>query len=204
MENIIESIEHEKYVINIYQDDNPMNPREWDNLGTMVCFHPRYDLGDKKYGFYDADELLEYLKENKAIQLPLYLYDHSGISISTNRNYPFNNVWDSGQVGIIFVTYEQIKKEWGWKYITKERINKVINCLVNEVNVYDDYLRGNVYGYIVNCKYCGESIDLYWGFYGSNWKENGLLDQAYTKCDCEFSQQLAFPELSIDYISEEA
>ena len=37
-----------KYELKIEQDTDPMNPRtDWDNLGTMVCFHNRYDLGDK-------------------------------------------------------------------------------------------------------------------------------------------------------------
>ncbi len=35
------------YRLKIYQDDNTDSPRSWDNLGTMICFHRRYNLGDK-------------------------------------------------------------------------------------------------------------------------------------------------------------
>jgi len=36
-----------KFELKIEQDTDPMNPRtDWDNLGTMVCFHKLYDLGD--------------------------------------------------------------------------------------------------------------------------------------------------------------
>ena len=34
------------YTIAIDYDSDPSNPREWDNFGTMVCFHRRYALGD--------------------------------------------------------------------------------------------------------------------------------------------------------------
>lgn len=26
--------------VKIESDDNPTSPRDWDNLGTMVCWHP--------------------------------------------------------------------------------------------------------------------------------------------------------------------
>mgnify|MGYP003341339394 FL=1 len=36
------------YELEIEQDDNGYNPRtEWDNVTTMLCFHKRYNLGDK-------------------------------------------------------------------------------------------------------------------------------------------------------------
>jgi hypothetical protein len=48
MEVIYEEKRH-GLTIKIYQDDcdENQNPRHWDNLGTMVCFHRRYELGDK-------------------------------------------------------------------------------------------------------------------------------------------------------------
>ena len=35
-------------LVRIKRDDYPQNPREWDNLGTMVCGHRRYCLGDEQ------------------------------------------------------------------------------------------------------------------------------------------------------------
>ena len=48
MDNLIKRVENEKVVLSIYFDSCPTNPREWDNLGTMVCGHRRYDLGDEQ------------------------------------------------------------------------------------------------------------------------------------------------------------
>ena len=39
------------YRLRIEYDDMPVNPRtDYDNFGKMVCWHSRYDLGDK-HGF---------------------------------------------------------------------------------------------------------------------------------------------------------
>lgn len=34
--------------IRIEQDTTPESPREWSNLGTMACWHGRYNLGDEQ------------------------------------------------------------------------------------------------------------------------------------------------------------
>jgi len=69
----------------------------------------------------------------------LYLYDHSGITISTS---PFDCNWDSGQIGFIFVSKHKIKKEG----IDE---TKVEEYLKREVETYDQYLTGEVYCYEV-------------------------------------------------------
>jgi hypothetical protein len=47
----MQSIHEEKYKdykIQVFIDEDPPNPRkEFDNFGHMICFHRRYDLGDK-------------------------------------------------------------------------------------------------------------------------------------------------------------
>jgi hypothetical protein len=57
--------------------------------------------------------------------------------------------WDSGQVGFIYVSREKVREEYGWKVITKKREEKIVEILRDEVKTYDQYLTGDVYGYIV-------------------------------------------------------
>ena len=48
----MDTIEYKGYKINIEQESDPLNPREEDfdcNIGTLVAFHKRYDLGDKTH-----------------------------------------------------------------------------------------------------------------------------------------------------------
>ena len=146
------------YKIQIYQDENPMNPRENDNLGKMACFHNRYVLGDKHN--MSIDDVKTIADDEMFISLPLYLYDHSGITMNTTG---FSCPWDSGQVGIIFVSKEQARKEYGWKNITKTRYRLIETYLENEVITYDDYLRGNAYGFTVKGPGGDDSC---WGFLG--------------------------------------
>ncbi len=173
----IETVEYKGYTINIYSDDtggSENDPRGWDNLGIMSCFHRRYDLGDKHN--LSVEELKEIVNRKDVIALPLFLYDHSGISMSTGRNYPFNDRWDSGQVGYIYVDYEIIRKEYSVKHVSKQLREKVEKILEQEVKTYNQYLTGDIYGYvIVNDR--GEDKDSCWGFFG----QEGIKD-AISEC----------------------
>lgn len=168
-DNLVHQETYKDFDIEIYQDTDPMSPRDWDNLGTMYCFHKRYRLGDR-HG-YCIQELNDLVKRKDVVSLPLYLYDHSGITMSTR---PFSCPWDSGQVGYIFVRYEKLRESFGTKRITKKVIKNALECLESEVSVYNDYLIGNVYGYIV--KRNGGNVDSCWGYIGEyDGKDYGAL-----------------------------
>ena len=170
-------------VLKIIQDDDPESPREWDNNGWMVCFHKNYILGDKhdyrSDSFNSWDELQAKIKEDHDVVaiLPLYLYDHSGITISTGS---FSCPWDSGQVGFIVATRENLKA--GGHNVDELDVDKVEAWLRGEVDTYDQYLRGDIYGFRYYGKPCptcdnkGEVTDSCWGFFGSDPLENGMMD----------------------------
>jgi hypothetical protein len=155
--------------VRIERDDSPTNPREWDNLGTMACWHRRYNLGDAKPYEDDPQTYVQNLRENHGehLILPLYLLDHSGITMSTT---PFPCPWDSGQVGLIHMSYERIAAEYG--STTPEAIGKARQRLLGEVSEYDAYLRGEVYGYVIEDQLIdsdgdvveADQIDSCWGF----------------------------------------
>lgn len=152
--------------VEIYQDDFPMNPRtEFDNCTTMICFHNRYDLGDSDHGlssedFSGWDEIEEYIrKELGAVAiLPLYLYDHSGVTISTS---PFSCPWDSGRIGFIFITPEQVRAAFGNN--PPENLVKVLEA---DVATYDQYLTGDIWGYSIIETATGEVLESCGGFFG--------------------------------------
>lgn len=147
----------------IEQEEFPEDPRSWDNIGTMLCFNRCYQLGDcntnreselqlaeicRKHGKSDeeidemtfAEEVQFILDQDDVCGLPLWLYDHSGISISTRCSY----LWDNSFVGLIFVEKDFclaqtcLKDEEDWKAKAKE-------ALEGEVKTYSDFLEGNVY-----------------------------------------------------------
>lgn len=163
---ILQTIQYNGKTINIKSDDYSESPREWDNLGTMICFHGRYNLGDEHkfnpedYNSFDEmEKAVE--KQFDAVVLPLYLYDHSGITISTS---PFSCTWDSGQLGFIAISKEKARNCYRWEVITKKRKELLTTYLEHEVKNYDQYLRGEVFGFeILNSD--GEVEERGLGFY---------------------------------------
>ena len=157
------------YTIEIEQDTMAESPREWDNLGTMVCFHGGYDLGDKHnydhqdYLGWDEMEADIVRRENVGVILPLYLYDHSGITIATT---PFSCPWDSGQIGFIFVSKEKMREEYGYKRVSQDLKKRVAEFLRLEVETYDKYLTGDVYFYRITNTKTDEQIDSCGGYFG--------------------------------------
>jgi hypothetical protein len=149
------------YKIEIVQDDMSDSPRNCDNLGTMACWQRRCNLGDNVK--YSHEELERIYNSKEYICLPLYLYEHSGMTMNT---IGFSCPWDSGQVGIIFVSKAKAKEEYNWKVITKERENTIKRYLKAEVEIYDQFLTGEVYGYQITNIKSGEMTDSCYGFYG--------------------------------------
>jgi hypothetical protein len=81
------------------------------------------------------------------------------------RTHSFNDRWDSGRVGFIYATRKDILDNWGGKKLTKDLRQKAHDLLVAEVQDYDDYLTGNVYGYVLEDE-DGEELWSCWGYAG--------------------------------------
>lgn len=102
-----------------------------------------------------------------AVFLPVYLYDHGGLAVSTK---PFHCPWDSGQVGFIYVSNKDVAKEFEG-VSGEEALKKARDNLINEVGIYNMYLQGLVYGFTVESESdeeSGKSFDPIssWGLYG--------------------------------------
>ena len=175
----------------IYQNsESHLNPREWDNLGTIAYKHRSYILGEEKIddpiewledmlnkdrSYKHNEDRLEELEElffEQYIALPLYLYDHSGITMKTT---PFSCRWDSGKVGYIYVSKEAVRKEYCVKRISAKLRERVLNILEGEIEVFDQCITGDVYGFRVEDS-AGKIIDSCCGFFGRNWDTNGIKD----------------------------
>jgi hypothetical protein len=83
--------------------------------------------------------------------------------------------WDSGQVGVIFDTAET-RKQCGLENATERDIE---NALREEVRIYDEYLRGQVYSFIV-IDADGEHVDSCSGFLGGLEYVRSVANEAAT------------------------
>lgn len=156
---LIETLEHKGFKVEIHHDDDPISPRDDENLTTLACWHRRYNLGDKKIEYMTEEEVRESVPDILVI-IPLYLYDHSGITMNTTG---FTCGFDSGQVGWGYITKEDAEKmgcvgpEW-----TEERLKE---SLRSDVETYDYYISGNMYGYKV-FNHDNDEVESCWGFFG--------------------------------------
>lgn len=158
-------------IARILRDTHPASPREWSNIGVMACWHRRYNLGD----IQPKMDPTEWLKENApqgSVVLALSLYDHGGI---TMRVGPPTDRWDSGYVGYIVATPEKIREVYGVKRITAKVRAQAEAGLKSEVETYDEYLQGNVWGYVLEGGPAdGDSC---WGFLGSDDSTVGAMKE---------------------------
>lgn len=192
--------------LKIVYSDSPLNPREeFDNICHMNFEHRNYNLGDKnikeilleKLGLSDSDlnnrELIQLAKRKKVIfhTVPVYMYEHGNIALSLK---PFNCPWDSGQLGEIFVFTDEVKEEFSVKRFGKkikaEIIAKTMRNMESEVEIYSQYLSGEVYGFQIVDE-DDEIIDSCYGFFGSDFQENGMKDYIPE----EYHDQLACAEV---------
>lgn len=189
IKTLVETRDVNGFTLEIHADTDPIDPREWDNVGVMACKHSLYKLGDEQIDDpvdwmrdvlgdepddeddEDGDSLDELQQRflDTHFALALYIYDHGGVTMSTR---PFNCPWDSSMVGYIYADVRTVFENWG-PDVDEET---VFDYLRAEVETYDCYLRGSVYGYVLKA---GEEIaDSCWGFYGDDFEKNGLLEHA--------------------------
>lgn len=90
---------------------------------------------------------------------------------------------DDSPDGYIYVTWEKAAEEYGITEWTPETEQRVMTYLQNEVEVYDQWMTGDVYGFICEELREGEDpdcdwtqLDSCWGFYGSDPETNGMKD----------------------------
>lgn len=175
--------EYKGYHIHICYDDDAVNPRKmYDNLGTLYTAHRHYQPEKRFDDHFEINKVFDgrienfrksFLKEHVA--LPVYLYDHGGITISTS---PFSCPWNSGFFGIIAVSLEKVREEYGWKNVTAERRKRIERYLQSEIETLDDYYTGEVFGYRITPEDDNDNeLESCWGFYGTE-----CLKELETEC----------------------
>lgn len=164
-------------------DECAESPREWDNVATIVSEGGNWDISDEGWRM-SAEEFAEFLHKkldkkcpeikgltdidhivncgsakNYIVCKPIYMYDHSGQTISLS---PFGCPWDSGCCGYIFVFKDKILNEF--ERATEDNWRDIANEIIqSEIDTYDYYIQGEVYGYCLEEGHTVEHKDLVTG-----------------------------------------
>ena len=151
-----------KSYIEVHTDGHIENPlQDWDWLGHVALSGKYAGYGTKDSENIDVATFEGYARIRiegikGGVRVPVYAYDHSGISFSTGG---YNDPWDSGQAGWAWVDAETVRNEFhGDKEKAREH-------LLGMVRTLDAYAQGECYGYEVYDAVSGECIDSCWGFF---------------------------------------
>ncbi len=167
----IETFEHRGFTVEIHHDPDADSPRDWCNTTTMVLSHKRYNLpNEADVNFDDFDSFTEveaHLRaEHDVVALmPVWGYDHGQLALHAGgRVGQFADPWDSGCLGIVFVTREG-------QEMCGTPDDMLDSVMQEEVQTYSEWANGENYGYIVTApddeNYDGEEIDSCWGYVAS-------------------------------------
>ena len=171
------------------QDSDVTNPREGDNLGTILIA-PRLShwaaspdsavdtsipFGNNPYEHWDniRREQLKLKKSEIAIAYPITKYQHGEIFLQLGHK----SGWDYAALGFVYVTKETLRKEYGVTRITKSVIARAESCLQSELNMLTSWLNGECYGWQI--KEYALTDD------GLAWEEVDVLDSCWGYFDKE-------------------
>ena len=151
--------------ISIEYDESAESPREWDNISEFHYTSSRYTLGDIHHTSQESlDDMLSEAKRQGDLVFALYAYIHSGITVSMKtfhgRLSQGHAEFDSGVCGFVVVRRKKMLEEFNSKIFTQKLKKEAEQLAQGEVDTFDSYLRGEVYGYIID-----DDGDSCWGYY---------------------------------------
>lgn len=160
--------------IRIIRDHDAHQP-ELGVVKITCASRSRYCLGNEAVTDDQARELQRRLEAGDIIGIPVYAYVHSGCTIKCSENgNPFSCPWDSGRSGLAYVETSDAQRELSDATAMSDVAENAKVYIRSAVETFDAYLRGAVYGYVVEAKVVdpdsGEELDDWeekdscWGF----------------------------------------
>lgn len=193
--DVIETEEYKGYHIDIIQDLNAESPRrDMDNMGLLYAVDQYRSYKEVKayYPFHDdyiyedpeTDEPtdVEVLDDDIVDILVLTFDGNTIVAYDVDDDVPSRNFF-----GYLFATRKRVFEWLGFPMegeLKKEEKDKVRKVLEEEIELYNTWGSGDVYGYVVR-----ETEDSVWGFYGSDFEKSGLLEDARGSIDYDLSRK---------------
>lgn len=144
-----------------------------------------YQMGQE----LDWSEKLELIEATgEVVMLPISMYEHSGITLWLGSKWGHPDAqWDCSSIGFAFVEKKTAEKEMSQRILPDGQKNDwkewAYTIMEGEMKTYDQYLRGEVYGYMIEDEEGEVASNVYlcgcWGYYD----ENHLLEDAKGNID---------------------
>lgn len=177
----IETVKGSAYGIVGYvvYDHDARSPDDWDNVGDIEHHESEHTSMGERIASEVFEERVKEIESGDLIGILCRYEDHgsNGARLREASAQELANV-------IITCAKKKALDEFGGaadklatvfaEALTNECVERTKKCLLAEMESWDEYLQGQVYGVVVHDR-DGEVLDSCWGFYG--------LD--YTKLECE-------------------
>lgn len=186
-------------------DQHATNPRECDNLGTILIA-PRLShwiatspddivdtsipFGNSPYEHWEnlRNKQLNLKKSEVAIVYPITKYEHGEISLSLG----YKSGWDHSVVGFVYVTKETIRKCYGVDRITQKHIERTKDCLQDELHMLTAWLNGSCYGWRIKeyaltddgLDWEVDTLDACWGYFDQDYALAAMKDALNCLAPC--------------------
>lgn len=163
-----EAISYKGLTIEVLPDEDIDPPWEsFDMLGSIFFWHKKYTLGRPHPEIATPNDFKRWANKTQAIYTPLYMMDHSGLTLDTDE-IRFRSIdgygWDWGFVGFLAVSADDARRQMMVQRLTKRVREDVLLALFKEVETLNQYLSGDIWYITVNKD--GEMLDSCGGFYG--------------------------------------
>lgn len=154
MREPIETVNKYGLVGHLYHDEYADSPESWEdpNAGIVTTKNRHFSV---QQGRFDVEDCRAKIVQRKNWIFPLRAHVHSGVALSlSDAGYPFNDAWDSGWIGWVYVAKSQARLR-----------KSALKIAEGIVGAWNQYLSGDVYGFVVE-DWQGNQLDSCWGFYG--------------------------------------
>jgi hypothetical protein len=172
----------DRVTIKLYADEEVRNPREdFDHAGTLYCETRDLNLSDKGASlpatagyssrFSDIAVAARWIELHGGVAVPVRCDDYgsSGARAYTSDAENAN--------GLIWCEMETIHREWA-RWNVEDSKAAALECLTAEIEELDQYLSGDVYGYVIETP-DGDLLDSCWGFYGQSYATTEAVEAGH-------------------------
>lgn len=111
----------------------------------------------------DMPAMVDVLNRHMAVD-PVWAYDHSGLALSAGPSNPYRDPWDSGCVGLAYMTPEDVRGNWMDEDVPGH-LGAAHGIVEGAVGLMDAVSQGDAYCYVLEDA-DGRVADACGGFYG--------------------------------------
>ena len=100
----------------------------------------------------NLEKEIERIEKDGGIVLPITAYIHSGVALHFGSKGPGDDIWDTSNVGYLYVTGSQLEEEYGSRISNPQTKETVLRVLESELEEFEAYTNGSIYDLVLDAR----------------------------------------------------